>query len=255
MRDKLVEFETTTGGEEEEGAGRPDWLLEKFTSPEDQARAYADAEREMSRLRSEMEREREQFSEALQNMENLQVAPPQQNVYSPEQDPLLQQYQQAVDVGDARAMLAIQLELNRQQTEQAVRSSLKDYDTKFERSSESDREVAITLATERVARDYENWQEIAPKIGDFLQENQHWIPEGASVEGFERVLHQAAKLVMADDLIAARRNEEASRQEKLNTQVLQGLGGGRTPTPDEAKVEWDKIKSINLGGYSGIMGG
>src|SRR5262245_38245217 len=99
---------------EQEQEERPDWMVEKFTTVEDQARAYAEAEREMGRMREEMARDRDNFQIALQNMEALrpedqQTPPPQQ--YNPDQDPLLQQYQQALDMGDARALLAINLEL------------------------------------------------------------------------------------------------------------------------------------------------
>jgi hypothetical protein len=237
---------------------RPDWLLEKFTSPEDQARAYADAEREMQRMRSEMERERSQFADALQNLENLRPEEtpqqPQQNVYSPDSDPLLQSYQQALDMGDARALLAINLELNRQMTQQAIQEGMRDLSGRVEKSAEVDREVAITMATERVARRYDNWEELAPEVGRVLQENSEWIPTQSSIEAYEKAIGQAARIVTAERILAGQQREDQIRQEKLNTQGLVG-GSARVISPEEGAREWDAIKNAQLTGYAGILRG
>src|SRR5215831_4897353 len=157
---------------------RPEWLLDKFETPDAQAQAYAEAEREMGRMREEMARERDQFQNALQNLQDLrpEESPMPQQVYNPDQDPLLQQYQQALDVGDARALLAINLELNRQMTRDVIQEQMKDLSGRVEMNQNVDREVAITLATERVARQHDDWEEIAPDVGRLLQQNSEWIP-------------------------------------------------------------------------------
>lgn len=230
---------------------RPDWLPDKFTSPEELARSYSEAEQRLVAQQAEIDRQRQEFSEALSNIEQMSVPPQQQ--YDPSRDPLLQQYQNAVDAGDAQAMLAIQLELNRQIAQQEARRVAEEINPRVARAQDNDREQAIVLATERVARNYDNWDELAPQIGEFLQQRPHWIPEEASVDGFERVLVEAANTIEANKMMAARTAEERSRNEKLAAQGLQG-SGARQMTPEEGQAEWDKIKSIQLGGYSGIMG-
>ena len=241
---------------EQEQEDRPDWLLEKFTSPEDQARAYAEAEREMQRMRTELERERTQFADALSNLENLRVdeqaAPPPS--YSPDADPLLQSYQQALDMGDARALLAINLELNRQMTQDAIKEGMKDLSGRVERSQEVDREVAITMATERVARRYENWQEIAPEVGRLLQENSEWIPTSNSIEAYEKAIGQAARVITAERVLSDQGRAEQVRQEKIASQGLVG-NSARVFSPEESQKEWEAVKNARLTGYEGILRG
>jgi len=235
---------------------RPEWLLEKFESPEAQAQAYAEAEREMGRMREEMARERDQFQSALQNLEALRLEEPQrpQQAYAPENDPLLQQYQNALDMGDARALLAINLELNRQMTQQAIAEGMKDLSGRVERQGDVDREVAITMATERVARQHEDWEEIAPEVGRLLQANNEWIPTNSSIEAYEKAIGQAARVVKAERYMASRDSEERTRQEKLASQGLTG-GAARVATQEELNREWDAVKNAKLTGYSGLFGG
>ena len=236
---------------------RPDFLLEKFDSPEEQAKAYAEAEREMSRMREEMTREREQFAAALQNLEELrppeqQVSPPQQ-AYDPTNDQLLQAYQQALDMGDARALLAINLDLNRQMTQQAIQEGMKDISGRVEKSQDVDREVAITLATERVARQHSDWEELAPDVGRLLQQNAEWIPSSASIEAYEKAIGQAARVVKADRILADQARNENVRQQKIASQGLTG-DSARVASPEEQQREWDMVKNAKLTGYQGILG-
>ena len=237
---------------EQQEAERPEWLPDKFTSPEELARSYSEAEQRLVQLQSEVDRQRNEFSEAITNLQGIQQEQPQPR-YDPGQDPLLQQYQMAVDNGDAQAMLAIQLELNRQIARQEAQQIAQEIGPQMSRVQNNDREQAITIATERVARNFDNWDELAPQIGEFLQARPHWIPEEASVDGFERVLVEAANTIEANKMIQARTAEERSRNEKIAAQGLQG-SGSRQLTPEEGQAEWERIKNIDLGGYSGIMG-
>jgi len=240
---------------------RPEWLLEKFESPEAQAQAYAEAEREMGRMREEMARDRDQFQNALQSLQELRVeeermptSQPLPQTYAPENDPLLQQYQQALDMGDARALLAINLELNRQMTQQAIQEGMKDLSGRVERSADVDREMAVTMATERVARQHDDWEEIAPEVGRLLQQNSEWIPTNSSVEAYERAIGQAARVVKAERVLSAQQSEERVRAEKIASQGLTG-GSARLLSPEESQKEWEAVKNAKLTGYSGILGG
>jgi len=241
---------------EQEQEERPDWMVEKFTTVEDQARAYAEAEREMGRMREEMARDRDNFQIALQNMEALrpedqQTPPPQQ--YNPDQDPLLQQYQQALDMGDARALLAINLELNRQQIVAGVQEGLKELSGTVQRNQDVDREMAITMATERVARQYPDWEEIAPEVGRLLQQNSEWIPTSSSVEAYEKAIGQAARVIRAERILVDNDRTERTRQEKIASQGLTG-DSARVFTPEESQAAWERVKNAKLTGYSGILG-
>jgi hypothetical protein len=230
---------------------RPEWLPDKFKSPEEMARSYSEAEQRLLSMQQQIEDERGQFQQALQNMEAMQQQTQQQR-WDPNGDPLIQHFQRAVDEGDAQAMLSIQLELNRQIARQEMQGAMQEMGGRLDRSSESDRETAITLATERVSRNYPDWDSLAPRIGEFLQARPHWIPENSSVDAFERTLTEAASVLLAQDTIQQRSADEADRVAKLSQQGLTGQSAGvRNPEADQA--EWEKIKATPLGGYSELF--
>lgn len=236
---------------QENGWAPPEGWPEQFKSPEDLLKSYQEIRPRMDQLQSQIEQERQQFSEALQTLETMRPQDSQQ--YNPQQDPILNSYQEAMDTGDARAMLAINMELQNRQIEARMQQMQQQNAGQFQQATDTDREVAITLATERVARDYPDWEELAPKIGEVLQARPHWIPDNVSVEGFERTLREAADLVNAQQIIADQRRNETARQEKLQAQGLQG-DAGRVMSPEQQQREWETIKNVNLGGYSGIIG-
>jgi leucyl aminopeptidase (aminopeptidase T) len=209
-------------------AERPEWLPDKFTSPEELARSYSEAEQRLVQLQSEVERQRSEFSEAINNLGQIQQeAPPQR--YDPQQDPLLQQYQMAVDNGDAQAMLAIQLELNRQIARQEAQNVAQQIGPQLSKSQEDARNQAITLATERVARNYDNWDDLAPEIGEFLQARPHWIPEEASVDRFEQVLIEAANTIEANKMIRLVPSRSAAVTRRSPRRACRVQAPGRSP--------------------------
>jgi len=230
---------------------RPEWLPDKFRSPEDMARSYSEAEQRLVSLQSQLDQERQQFSSALQNMEQMREQENQPR-WDPNTDPMIQNFQRAVDEGDAQAMLAMQLELNRQITRQELQEFAQQFNPQMQQNQEAEREMAITMATERVARNYEDWETLAPRIGEFLQARPHWIPDNSSVEGFERALNEAASVIIAQDTVSRRGQEESDRLAKLQQQGLTGQGA-QVRNPEQDKAEWERIKSIPLGGYAELF--
>src|SRR5215471_4429897 len=125
---------------------RPDWLLDKFKSVDDQARSYSEAEQRLVALQAQLDQEREQFSSALQNMESMreqELATQQQQSWDPNANPLIQNFQRALDEGDAQALLAMQLELNRQVMRQEMQSAMQEFGGKVDRNQDAEREMAI----------------------------------------------------------------------------------------------------------------
>lgn len=252
----LIHFQTTPDGDPGGGGGtpeeKPDWLLDKFKTPEEQARAYAEAERRMAQLQTQLDQERQQFAETIQSVQSTIQQPEPQ--YNPAQDPIVMQYAKAVEEGDAQTMLAINLQLQQRMLEQTLDQKFKALDTQFQTSTNADREMAITLATERVKGDYQDWEALAPRIGEVLQQRPHWIPPGASVEAFETTLREVADLVIAQDVKQQAAKDEADRIAKLQAQGLTGTGA-RQATPEQQAASWEAIKNVDLGGYAGIIRG
>lgn len=266
MRLDLYENETTPEGVDPGGTGdRPDYLLEKFKSPEDQARAYAEAEKEMARLRSQGEEERAQFAAALERIEAATPAPQQQFQAQPGVDPeiaaQLSAYSNAMEAGDTQTAFVIQLALNQRLTQQTVSSALderfKELKPALDTQSQADRNIAFELGQERVAKQFgEEWNDIQPEVQAWLNEHQAWLPTVNDPAAFEKVVREGAEIVVNAKKAQALAAFEADRQAKLGAQTAAGSGSGRHSTLGDGKKEaWDEIAGATTGSYGQMRGG
>jgi hypothetical protein len=243
----------------EERAEPPEWVAEKFRGADNpveaQARSYAEAEREMSRLRSEYERQQKEFSEALSSLaEQERQQPYQQQQYQPQADPLLSAAQRAYEEGDVTTLLAIQAQISQAATAQILDQRLGQFDERFQANTAQDRELSLRMAEEQVQRVFgeERWGELAPKVQQELQSRP--LPPTPSVEGYASHILDIARLVDYDRLTQANANLERERQAKLNAQTLEN-GAARVPlTARKDKDAWEEIKSADAGGWNSIVG-
>lgn len=234
--------------------GRPDWLPDKFKSPEDLARSYSEAERELGRLRSETERQQREFSEALAAIGENQ--PPQQT-WNPTQDPTIAAYNRALEEGDGAAALAISLQVQQAAMQQQFEQFAERFAPQMQQASAADREMALRLAEQQVSAGFgERWnEEIAPKLSERLAARPDLLPTTPSVEGYAAALREQANLVEAERIVAQNRAAEAERAAKLAAQTLSN-DSARIPTDtDEKKAQWDAIKKAQIGGYERLVGG
>lgn len=260
MRIDLYENEVTPDGVDDGGTGeRPDYLLEKFKTPEDQARAYVEAEREMARLRTQSEQDREQFASAL---ERIEAAPPQQQFQPPAGlDPQTQAdlvaYQNAVESGDAAAQLAITLSLNQRMLAPMLDERFKALEPTLTTQSQADRNIAFELAQERVGKTFgDDWKELQPEVQAWLNEHQSWLPVENDPSKFEQVIREGAQTIVnakrAEQLAAL----EADRTAKLGAQTAAGSGSGRHSTLGDGKKEaWDEIAGADVASYGQMRSG
>ena len=194
---------------------RPEWLLPRFTDQAEQAKAYAESERELGRVRSELGQARDQLAEYA-----VQQATPPQPQYQADQDPYLAALQTAIDTGDARTLAM----LNAQLVQAAVNQAL-------QAQAEPQGEIASRLAEQEVAAAYgDQWTpEFRQNVGDFLRETPQLIPEGANLSQMAAGLRIAAEIVQARTQTTA--NETAAQQQAAATrakQLAQGLQGGNS---------------------------
>jgi hypothetical protein len=244
----------------EEVAAPPEWVAEKFQSAENpveaQARGYAEAEREMTRLRNEYERQQKEFSEALSQLAEQQPQQQyQQPQYAPQQDPLLSAAQRAYEEGDVTTLLAIQAQISQAATAQILDQRLGQLDERFQGVTAQDRELSLRMAEEQVQRVFgeERWKELAPKVQEQLQSRP--LPATPSVEGYASHILDVARLVDYDRLTAANANLERERQAKLNAQTLDNGAARVQLTAPKNDDLWNEIKSADSGGWNSIVNG
>jgi hypothetical protein len=242
-----------------ETSERPDFLLDRFKTPEDQARAYAEAEKEMNRLRAQAEQDRAEFAAALEQMTELQAQQqPQQPGLDPQTNQLLASYQQAVDNGDAAAQLAITMALQQQMLDQKLEERFQKLGPQLDDGRQADRDIAFRIAEDRVQRQFtdEQWNEIHPDVQRWLNEHQGYLPQTNDPVAFETVITEAARTVVNEKAAERLAALEADRAAKLAAQSASGTGQGRFPTDtDEKKQEWQAVVDAPVASYSQLRSG
>ena len=233
--------------------GRPEWLPDNFTRPEDLAKSYSESRKEMDRLRSQLDEERAQFAAALERIESMQQPAPQAQA-DPQQNQLLAAYQNAVEAGDAATMLSIQLALSQQATAQVLESKLGELKPQLEAGSQTDRDIAFRLAEGRVQQQYgERWNEIGTDVDKWLKEHPAFLPQVNSPDAWETVIGEAARYVVNEKAAEKLAELERDRAAKLSAQTSTGSASGRFSTlTDEKKQEWEAVKGADTTSYGQI---
>jgi len=235
--------------------GRPEWLPDQFKTPEDLAKSYDESRREMDRLRSSLDEERQQFAAALERIEAVQQQPAPAEGLDPRTNQLLTQYQQAVESGDAAAQLAITLGLQQDMMNQALEERFKTLEPKLGEAAQADRTIAFELASERVAKAYgDDWGELKEPVQAWLREHQSWLPAVNDPNAFEVVIREAASTVVNEKAATRLKELEADRAAKLSAATATGSGQGRFPTAtDDKKQQWQEIKDAPVISYADMM--
>jgi DNA repair exonuclease SbcCD ATPase subunit len=218
---------------------RPEWLPDKFKSPEDMARSYAEAERKISETTSQLSQYQEGYSDLYNQIEELKA---QSNAPDPQvaQDWLEEQY--ATQPLQTMAQLAAQAANN------AVEERMKQYQQQTQPVQQAQFQIAAAYADAEMGKLAPDWEEYRGKVTDLMQQFPHLIPQDhlASPLELTQDLTQVYQLARSQDL--AQRAESAEQrateleQMKINAQTMTG-SLGRPMAPDQQKAEWDAIKS------------
>ncbi len=249
------------GGGAAVGAWEPPPGLEQFKTPEDLAKSYMELRPEMDRLRSEMERERQQFAETLSSLNDVRETTASNGNGQQGFDPSVAAWGNAIEQGDYAAAMQIAQQSMQQPLVAAVGNLL---DERFQQlqpamqaQEQAQRQTTIQMAEDLVARTLgpEKYEELLPKIKALVTENPHYLPPQSSVEGYRDAILNAAKLADYDNQQERLQQFEADRAEKMAAATMTGSGRvAQVATGDVAKAEFDRIKSTPTGSYSELMG-
>jgi len=250
----MSDYQAEEQGQEQEG--RPEWLLDKFASPEAQAQAYAEAEREMNRLRAETERQQNEFARALEAFEQRPEPQPQYQPGYGQADPLLQAAQRAMDEGDVATFLAINAQLSQAAVTQVLDDRFAKLDEKIGGTTQQVREQTLIAAEQRVSPKFgDRWSsELVPKIQQELARDPSLLPPNPSVEAYEKALEGLAKQIDYDRLTAAHSQLEAERQAKLEANTLAGGQARVTYKAPANEQAWNEIKDADTGSWANLVG-
>lgn len=236
---------------------RPEWLPEKFKTPEELARSYGEVEKEAGRLRSELGTERSNFAETLARIEAQGQQRQQEPAYNPSTDPMIVQYGQALEAGDYAQAMMIQAVVNSQTVATVIDEKMAALKPALSAQEEANREVAFTMAQNRVSAEYgERWEELQPQVFKMLNDRPHWMPQVPTVEGYASVLKEAAQVVESERIVRENAAAERDRLAKLNAQGITG-NTSRAPLTGEAAAAaeqtWADVQNAPTGGYGNLI--
>lgn len=262
MKKHLFEFETSEGIAAEGGGakpaeeGRPEWLAEKFAKPEDLAKSYEEAEKEMGRLRSEMEAQGRQFSEALQEM--TAESQRQKPAYDPSADPDVTAFREGFEGMNADQVLGSMLKIQQRLLAADREQQTQQMQPQQEALIAQQQDLIIRTAEDNVKQelitaglDYEaSRQEVIDQIKEF-----GGLPQNGTIAAHEAMIRAAGQVVHARAIADAHQKGEFLRREKLAAGTVQPGAQGRLATGSQVEnEEWDKIKNAQDVSYAGLMG-
>lgn len=233
--------ENTQEGTDAE-SGRPDWLpsggeFSHINSPEELATAYAGAVRkitETGQRASQQEQELAALRSEIAEIQATQQTAQQQS----ETTEIERRWAEAVEMGDAQAMLQINAMLAQMAAEQVAATQPSRPDNTVE--------MAATLAIAEMARENQDWPEYEAKVGEMIMSNpvlSKMVEAETSPKAVAGVLSTALKLVKYEAGATAATGvqatiDELNRQAKNQAQTMTG-----TNSQQEAESYWDKVKA------------
>jgi hypothetical protein len=233
-------------------AERPEWLPEKFESAEALAKSYSELEnklREQGEEKNNLTAQLEDLYGRVQTMEQSA----QQARYDPSADPTLLAYEQAMENGDYRAALAIQVGLAQKIAEQSVVAGAGT-------ATKPDDEALFAYVVTKTAAEtigQGEWDAYKEKIGDAVKAKDFRnlsVPDATEelVAAYERIKFRELN---NQHQTLAEQQAERERQVKIEAQTMSGSSGRQPePTRDEAAIN-RILGAAKEGSYDALIGG
>jgi hypothetical protein len=248
--------------EEEQGGGepqeRPEFLLDRFSTVDDQARSYAELERAYTRSQQELRGLQEAYAdrdaEYEERFQELQYGQQQQQQQqydqNGQQSTLLSMLEQARDSGDLQTELALQAAMQRGLWEQWTREQQAQMGPV---EAPANAPMFAHLTEQLVRRDVPDWDEIKGDVHDVIQANEYLLQETDDPAEAVGMLKNAIAIYRYQQGEAAPGGNQpqqfdAGRQQKLQAQTMQGQG--THPGTEQTNEQWaDYVRGQKLEGF------
>jgi hypothetical protein len=231
---------------------RPDWLPSNFRDE----RAFADSYKELERKLEGLARDKEEAEQYAQAMaEQLELASQQQAPQQPtefDHNPLVSQWEQAVEMGDVRTQLALTAYVASQIADQKLAEASQQVDPQVSVARDAQAGIFARVVDQDVQAAYEEkynepWANVRGSVGDFLNDNQHWLEGVQTPDEAVKRIAQAADFVRSQGSAQeqAGNPQRATAQQKYLGQTLQGHGARAQAAKDAASELADRMKALN----------
>lgn len=249
-------LEEQAGGEPD----RPDYLLERFGTVEDQARSYAELERSYTQGQQRLRGLEEAYQDLAGQFEELQQfqQQPEEPQYGGQdyagQSPFYAMLQQARDNDDLQTEEQLRAAMNRSMWEAWTR----EQQEQAQAYAQPDQNEAVVnqlfaLQTEQLARQViPDWDDIKGGVHDVIVDNEYLLQDTNEPLEAVRQLQNAAAIYRQHQALAAPAQGgnqlPSGRQQKLQGQTMQGQG--THPGTEQTADQWaDYVRSQNIDGF------
>ena len=243
-------------GEEPE---RPSWLPSKFKDESQFVESYTQLEQKLEGLVRDKE-EAEAYAQAMAEQLEYQDEQRQQQPYPQdvENNPLVSQWEQALEMGDARTQLALAAYVASQIADQKIAAASQPTE-QTSAAEHAQAGVFARVVDQDVQAAYEEkynepWDQMRGRVGDFLAENQHWLEGVQTPDQAVHRINQAADFVrtQVDRSEQTGNPQRANAQQKYLGQTLTGHGARSQAAKDAASELVDRMRKLQGPyGYSG----
>lgn len=231
-----------------EGNERPDWLPEKFNSPEDLARAYAAAETKITEQGQHLAAMNDNFSTLSEQLEELQA---QQQLQAQPQQQQMDWYQMhETDPLGTQALL----------TQQIIAAELgklrQEFSQQFAPTQDVQQQLLLTAARDSVASQHDDWNDFTDEIGNELDNNPIFAadsPFWSTINGASRAYETAYQIAKGKKIASGEYAQSDNREMKLAAQGISGGQSGRPDASNDAQASWERIRNAGGGDYASLI--
>lgn len=226
---------------------RPEWLPEKFKSPEDLARSYAEAENKIREQGAQLNAMNENFATLSEQLEELQATQQSYQQPQPQQSDWNAMYEEN-PVG-TMALLAQQM------ADAKIREFQQQFSQQLQPTNDAQSEIVLSYADAQARALHPDWDEIKDEVADFIKSDPTLPddndPRWNSPQFIAAVYDRSARLVKASKPVDP--TQQSARDMKLAAQGLTAGGSGRPDPANDAAEAWDRIRGAGGGDYASLI--
>jgi len=235
---------------------RPDFLLDKFRTIEDQARGYAEAERRITESTENQRRMEAQISQLTEMVQGMQEQQPQQAPQGV--DPaFMAQLQDSFE----RNPIETVAYLAQQYAQAAVQSQFSEMqaqnDPVMRAQAERDNQFLAMMVDQRLGETIDDWPEYRDRVGEAIIQDQTLIPEEVlnNPEATVSAIRRVYQVVKAQDILEQSQNGGfVATEMKRQAQTMTGSGvRGPDVSPTDEKMDalQNAVKGLSYSAFRG----
>lgn len=235
---------------------RPEWLPEKFDSPQGFVQSYSELERELKQRAEEQKALEQQVERLTEAVQAWNPGEPQQNNQSVDstREQLLQMHE-----NDPVGTIAF---LAQQAADQRIQAALQQLEQsrapQDQQSQQLQNQMLAHTVDSNMQNRHDDWETYKPKVQQLIEQDQWLLPEqvlNLGVEATTNALERVYAMAKSQDVLAAvERGDYDAVRDKRMAQTLSGNGGrgGEVDVTGEKMAQLQAaVKGIS---YSALRG-